>query len=204
MYRLFIGDTRKERSLSHIMLGVGVTLFHDLKCIGNGELGIRLALYFFHLNTRSKLRQCEFSGGPVHLEDTLYFCQFWLAINQGRRTYQVCNDGANNLGTSQRQSALLYNLRRSIFSDMARGNHDLGLVRVRDQIHCSSHTLEYLAGNHIVGQVAIGTHLQRTKNRHIYMASANHAEGLGAVECGGSRNQGNGLFSGIDNIAGLS
>ena len=46
-------------------------LLHNLKGIGNRELRVRLALYFLHLNTRSKLRQREFSGRPVHLEDTL-------------------------------------------------------------------------------------------------------------------------------------
>jgi hypothetical protein len=47
-------------------------LFHNLKSIGNGELGICLTLHLFYLNTRSKFRQCELSSSSVDLEDTLY------------------------------------------------------------------------------------------------------------------------------------
>lgn len=50
-------------------------LFHNLKGIRNGELGIRLTLHLFYLNTRSKFRQCELSSSSIDLEDTLYLCQ---------------------------------------------------------------------------------------------------------------------------------
>ena len=43
---------------------------------------------------------------------------------------------------------------------MARRDDDLRLVRVRDQVHGTAHALEDLAGDHVVGQVAVGADLE--------------------------------------------
>ena len=77
-----------------------------------------------------------------------------------RDTYQVGDDRANNIGPSQRQTALLNNLRRTILGDMARRDDNLRLVWVRDQVHGTAHALEDLAGDHVVGQVAVGADLE--------------------------------------------
>lgn len=133
---------------------------------------------------------------------THYDRSAWLSFQLISWTYQISNDGADNIGARQRQTALLHDLRRSILGDMAGGYHNLGIVGVGDQVHCSSHSLEYLAGDHVVGQITVGAHLQGSKNRHIDVTSANHAEGLGAVECGSSGNQSHSFFAGIDYITG--
>lgn len=43
---------------------------------------------------------------------------------------------------------------------MGRGHHNFGLIGVRHQVHGSSHSLEDLPRNHVIGQVAISTDLQ--------------------------------------------
>ena len=43
---------------------------------------------------------------------------------------------------------------------MAGGYNNLGLVGVGDQVHGSAHTLEYLAGDHVICQVAVSAHLE--------------------------------------------
>lgn len=80
-------------------------------------------------------------------------------------THQVCNNRANHVRSCQWQTALLHDLRRSILGHMTRGHDDLCLVRVRDQIHGATHALEYLAGDHVIGEVAVGADLQGLEGR---------------------------------------
>lgn len=87
---------------------------------------------------------------------------------------------------------------------MIRRHDNLGLVRVRDQIHGAAHALEHFTGDHIVGQVATCADLQRAEDGYIDVSTANHAEGLGAVESGGAGEEGHSFFAGIDDIAVIS
>lgn len=43
---------------------------------------------------------------------------------------------------------------------MTGGYNDLGLVGIRNQVHGTSHALEDPPGDHVVGQVTVGTDLQ--------------------------------------------
>lgn len=43
---------------------------------------------------------------------------------------------------------------------MARGHDDFRLVGIRDEIHGAAHALEDFAGDHVVGEVAVGADLE--------------------------------------------
>lgn len=134
-------------------------LFHDLQLLSNGELRVCLVANFLDFNSRGKFGQGELASHPVDLEDTLHLeseAQFWPE----RLTYQVSNDRAHHIGASQWQAALLHDLGRAVFCDVTGCNHDFGLIGIGDQVHCTAHALEDFARNHIVGQIAIGAHLE--------------------------------------------
>lgn len=84
---------------------------------------------------------------------------------------------------------------------MVRRYHDLGLVRVRYQVHRTAHALENLAGDHVVGQVTRCRDLQGAEDRHVDVAATDHAEGLAAVESSGTWEEGDCLLASIDDIA---
>jgi hypothetical protein len=43
---------------------------------------------------------------------------------------------------------------------MARCYDDLRLVGVRDEIHGAAHAFEYFAGDHVIGEIAVGADLK--------------------------------------------
>jgi hypothetical protein len=75
-------------------------------------------------------------------------------------TYQVGDDSTDAVCPRQRQAARLYNLGGAVFGDVARRDHDFGVARIRDKIHCTAHAFEDLSGDHVVGEVAIGSNLK--------------------------------------------
>lgn len=48
-----------------------ISLFHNIELIRDGELGTCLAAHLLNLDARSQLRQSEFPGFPIDLENTL-------------------------------------------------------------------------------------------------------------------------------------
>jgi hypothetical protein len=85
-------------------------------------------------------------------------------VSQGREwyrfnTHEVRDDRADTISARQWQTALLHDLRRSVFCNMAGRDDNLRIVWIRDQIHGATHALEYLARDHEVGKIAVGTDL---------------------------------------------
>ena len=75
LYNLFLVSIYMASSLWRLL--------HNVKLLGNGELGARLAAHLFHLNARSQLGQSELTSFPVDLENTLYF------VSKDTRVYQA-------------------------------------------------------------------------------------------------------------------
>jgi hypothetical protein len=105
---------------------------------------------------------------------------------------------------------------------MAGSHDDLRLVGIRDEIHGAAHAFEDFAGDHIVGQVAVGADLEGlrreleiyeviyvvnwfgstyTQDGYVNVAAADHPEGFGAVECCGAGDEGYCFFAGVDDVA---
>ena len=59
---------------------------------------------------------------------------------------------------------------------MLHRNNDAGAGG--DEIHSAAHALDELAGDKIVGHVAVGCDLHRAKDRHLAVRAADHCEGL--------------------------
>lgn len=202
-----------ENQVCHYMyksyrLRLILPLIHPLQVISHLKWCIRLGLDLIDLDTRRKFRQCESTDLSVYLEDTLspnvstHMIPLSSLQTTGRvTTYQVCNNRTNNTRTRQWQRAHAHNLGAAILGHMVRRHDNLGLVRVRHQVHGTAHTLEHFTGDHVVGQVAIGADLQRAEDGHVDVAAANHAEGFGAVESGGAGEEGDGFFACVDDIA---
>ena len=69
-----------------------------------------------------------------------------------------------------------------------------------DKVHGAAHALHHLAGNHPVGQVALGRHLHGTEDGKVDVTTADHREGIGAIEEGAARNGGDGVLAGVDEV----
>lgn len=91
-------------------------------------------------------------------------------------------------------------LGRAVFGDVLRGDNDFGVVRVGHQIHGAAHALEDLARDHVIGKIASRADLERSENGHVDVTTADHGEGLGAVEGRSARNEGDCFLSGVDNV----
>mmetsp|Transcript_35012 Transcript_35012/g.84607 ORF Transcript_35012/g.84607 Transcript_35012/m.84607 type:complete len:314 (-) Transcript_35012:774-1715(-) len=74
-------------------------------------------------------------------------------------------------------------------------------VAAADQVHGAAHALHHLAGDHPVGQVPVGSHLQRPKHGHVHMASPNHSKRLRAIEVRRPGDGRDGLLAGVDEIS---
>jgi hypothetical protein len=138
-------------------------LLHRLQILRNVKVRVRLRPDLCHLHARRQLRQRQLAVHAVDLKHTLPLSVSKCGHNRRddrRITYQVCDDSTDAVRTRQRQAARLYNLGRAIFSDVARRDHDFRVARIRDKIHCATHAFKDLSGDHVVGEVAIGSDLK--------------------------------------------
>ena len=81
-----------------------------------------------------------------------------------------------------------------------RDANNLSLLRSRDEVHGAAHSLDKFAGNHEVGEVTSGGNLHGTQDRNVHVTSTDHSEGLGRVENGSTRDKGDGLLAGVDDV----
>ena len=158
-------------------------LLHDLQVLGDLELGIGLGLNILDAQTGRDIRHSKATVNSVDLENG-----------------HLGDDGTRDPRTGQRQVALLDDLRTAVLGAVVSEDDNLGLVRVRDQIHSAAHTLEHAARDEVVGQVAVGADLQGTQHGDVDVAAADHAERLGAVEGAAAGHDGDGLFAGVDDV----
>lgn len=137
-------------------------LLHDLQFLRNCERSISLGAHLLNFDSWCKLSQSELTSGTIDLEDTLKSKSVRSGILKFKSgtTYQISDNSAHNVGTSQGQTTGLHNLGRPILGNMARGNHNLCLVRVGDQVHGTTHALEDLAWDHVVGEIAVCAYLE--------------------------------------------
>ena len=76
----------------------------------------------------------------------------------GQVPYQLGDDRVDAALAGERELALLENLVHSALCRVLHRDDDFG-ARSSDKVHCSSHALNKLAGNHPVGKIAVLRHL---------------------------------------------
>src|SRR5260221_3708009 len=111
---------------------------------------------------------------------------------------QVGDDHVDDAFSGDRQRAFLQDLGRSVLRDMLHQHHDP--LYPRYQVHRAPGPLYHLPRHHPVGEIAVLRHLQAAEDGEVHMAAADHREGVGAREEARSRNCGDGLFAGIDEV----
>ena len=82
---------------------------------------------------------------------------------------------------------------------MLHRDDDFGLGRIGHQVHGAAEAFD-LAGQHPVGQVALGAHLHGAEDGQVDAAGADHAEGLVGAEDAGAGEERDGFFAGVDEV----
>ena len=112
-------------------------------------------------------------------------------------TYQFCDNQANTRLAGQREDTLFHDLCATFLIGVFHRDNHLCLFRITDEIHGTSESL-YLAGQHPVCEITVGTDLHGAEDREVDSASADHAEGFFGAKDGGTREEGDGFFAGVD------
>lgn len=152
----------------------------------NLEGSASLLLDLLKTDTLSNLNQLQTTtvfAGSVNIEDS-----------------EIGNNPANDRDTSQGELARLDNLGSAMLVGVCGDDNDLGLVRIGNKVHGATHTLDKLAGNHEVGEITVGGNFHGTENGYVDVATSDHTEGLGGVKNGSTRNEGDGFFTGVDDV----
>lgn len=156
----------------------------------NLEGSASLLLDLLKTDTLSNLNQLQTTtvfAGSVNIEDS-----------------EIGNNPANDRDTSQGELARLDNLGSAMLVGVCGDDNDLGLVRIGNKVHGAAHTLDKLAGNHEVGEITVGGNFHGTENGYVDVATSDHTEGLGGVKNGSTRNEGDGFFTGVDDVADMA
>src|SRR5690606_31202291 len=111
---------------------------------------------------------------------------------------EVGDDPVDHTQASERQFALLKNLRAAVLGVVLHQHHDA--LDAGDQIHRAAHALDHLAGDHPVSQIAFLRHLHRTQDRQVDMSATDHGEGVGTVEETAPGQTGNSLLASVDKV----
>ncbi len=79
-------------------------------------------------------------------------------------------------------------------------HHHHDLLDAGHQVHGAAGTLDHLAGNHPVGQVAVAGDLHAAEDRQVDLAAADHGKRFGGIEEDRAGNGGDGLLAGVDQV----
>src|SRR6185369_3772639 len=90
------------------------------------------------------------------------------------------DDQVDDLQAGKRQRATLQDLMTPVPGRVFHRDDDL--LCTGDEIHGAAHSLDHLAGNHPIGEVARLVNLQRAEHSQVDVAAAHHRKRIGAAE----------------------
>src|SRR5690606_10613210 len=111
---------------------------------------------------------------------------------------KVRDDEIDDAAARHRQRAFAQDLRRPVLRRVFHDDHDA--PDAGDQIHGAARSLDHAAGDHPVGEVAVGGHLQAAEDGEVDVAAADHRERVGAREDRRARQGRDRLLTRVDQI----